>query len=126
MPLRAERAEVLARGSGSRLVYPRSGEMITERVDDASTRVGIVRDERVPIERRDLRRLGRTRRGGLGVDDALDRREHALAHTLVERTHVHLDDRLVGNYVLLGACLKRSDRDDRRVGGREFARDDRL
>src|SRR6478672_11880740 len=61
MPLRTERAEVLARGSGSRLEYARSGEMVTERVDDASTRVGIVCDERLLIERRDFRRLGRAR-----------------------------------------------------------------
>jgi len=37
---------------------------------------------------------------------------HALAYGLVERAHVELDDRLVGNDVFLSTGLQRSDRHD--------------
>ena len=46
------------------------------------------------------------------IDDPLDRREHALAHAFIERAHVQLDDRFIGNDVFLRAGLQRADRDN--------------
>ena len=56
MPLNAERPEILAGGGGIGLPYAIGGKICLERVENAARRIGIVRDERVAIDRRDLRR----------------------------------------------------------------------
>ena len=63
---------------------------------------------------------------GLGVDDPLDRVEHVGADLLVEGADVELEQRLVGDHVVLRAGLQRADRDDRGLAGGDLARDDRL
>jgi len=50
----------------------------------------IIDDERIAIERGDLRRPRGARRRRLGVDDPRDRVEHALAHAFIEAAHVEL------------------------------------
>lgn len=79
-----------------------------------------------PTPSRNFRRPGSARGRGFGLDDPLDRGEHALAHPFIEAAHIELNDGLVGNDVLLGASLKRTDGDHGGLGGGEFAGDDGL
>jgi hypothetical protein len=126
VPLGAEGPEILARRRRSGLTHPLCGKMPAERVEDAPARRGIVDHQRIAVERRDLRRSGGARGRGLGLDDPLDRGEHAPAHPLVEAAHIELDDGLVGDDVLLGAGLQGADRDNGGLRGGELAGDDGL
>ena len=78
------------------------------------------------VQWRDLGMPRGAGRRSLGIDDPLDRGEHALAHAGVECAHVELDDGLVGNNVFLCAGLQRTDGDHRSFCGRDLARDNRL
>lgn len=60
MPLNAERPKILAGGSGIRLPYAIGGKVRFECVENTARRIGIVRDERVPINRRNLGAFGRS------------------------------------------------------------------
>ena len=70
--------------------------------------------------------LGRAGGFGLGVDDALDGGEHALADALVKGADVELEDCLVGDDVLLGSGLQGADGDDGGVGRGDLTGDDGL
>ena len=125
-PLRTERAEILARRRGAGFVDTPGRKVLAEGFRDALARGGIVDGKRVAVQRRDLRFPRCTRRFGFGIDDALDRGQHALAHALVEGAHVELDDGFVRDHVFLGAGLQRTDRDHGGFRRRHFARHDRL
>src|SRR6516162_6456935 len=84
VPLRTERSKVLAGRRRSGLAHSVDGKVPAERVDDAPARRGIVDHQGIAVERRDLRRPGSARGGGLGFNDPLNRSEHALAHVFVE------------------------------------------
>src|SRR5205814_7509829 len=120
VPLSTERAEIFARWRRAGFPDPVGGEVVAERRHDTLGGLGVVDDERVAIDRRDLGWPRRARGRCLGVDDPLDRSEHAFAHALVEGAYVQLDGRFAGDDVLLGPGLQRADRDDRRLGGRDL------
>src|SRR5579859_5920728 len=105
VPFGSIQAEVLARRRRLRLHHALVSELLAKGVHDTLGRLGIVGDERIAVQRRERGRLRRTRCLRFGVDDALDRGEHALAHARVEGTDVQLDDRLIGDDVLLGSSL---------------------
>src|SRR6476620_9443004 len=106
LPRNAEHSEILACGRGLGFADLVAAEMISKRVDDAPRRVWVNRDQRVAIERRDLRWLRSTRRRRLSVDDSRDRREYARPHILVESPDVQFYDSFVWNDVLLVSCLQ--------------------
>ena len=82
LPLGSEAAEILARRCGARMSHAVGGEMARGTPRRRGRSPLVVDDERVAVERRDLRRLRGARGGGLGIDDPLDRSKHALAHAL--------------------------------------------
>jgi len=86
----------------------------------------IIDREGIAIQRRYVRWPGGAGGRGLGVDDPFDRSEHAPAHPLIEAAHVELDDGCVGDDVLLGAGLQRTDGDHGGRGGGEFPGNDGL
>ena len=102
MPFRAERSEILACRRRSGFAHAIGGKVPAERVDDTLARRGIVDDQGITVERRDLRRLGSARGRGLGLDDPLDPREHALAHVFVEVERPSRTEKKA-----FGSCLKR-------------------
>ena len=60
------------------------------------------------------------------MDDPLDRSKRTFPHAFVERAHVEFDDRLVGDDIVLGAGLDRTDRHHGGFGRGHLAGDDGL
>ena len=116
----------LAETGVGELVHDGLAEVGAQRGRDACRAVGVVDGERIVLGHRDLRRPRRARGCGLGLDDPPDGVQYVGADLLVERADVELEQCLLGDHVVLGAGLQRADRDDRRLAGGDFARDDRL
>src|SRR5690606_5119793 len=84
-PLRAERSEVLTRRD-RRVEFgdPIGAEIAAQRDGNVAGLFGVVDGQRVVLGVGDLRWLRSARGGGLGVDDAFYRGQHAGAYPFVE------------------------------------------
>jgi hypothetical protein len=100
--------------------------MPSESVDHPLAGISVIYVERVMVQPRNLRFARRTGCLGLGVDNPLDRCEHAFAHACIECPHAELDNGLVGNDILFSTRLQRTHGDDGSLSSGELTRDDRL
>src|SRR5690606_32689548 len=85
---------------------------LTQGLGHLSRRVFVVDGQRkVAFQHRDLGWLRRARSGSLTLDDALDRREHFLAHLIVEGPDIEQERGVVRDDVRARPGLDGADRD---------------
>jgi len=123
---RRQHAEVLAAAQPHRRRVVRPAEVRPERALHPRRRRPVVHQERVARRRRDLGRGGCAGCRALGVDDALQRPQHARARVRRDGAHVELEVGAGGDDVLGVAGVDGADGDDDGVGGVGLARDDGL
>jgi len=106
----------------------RVAESGTKRRREASREGGVVDDDLGCLPRidHDLGRSGRAGGSGLGLRDALDRREELFLHLGLVGADGQLELRLVGDDAPFGPRVDRTDRDDCRIERVDLARNDAL
>src|SRR4051812_22836912 len=100
VPLGTKGSKILTCGCRARFANAVGAKLPSECVDHPPAGVAVVHVERVLTQSRDLRLARRACRFSLGIDEALDRGEHASPYARLESSDVEFDDGFVRNDIL--------------------------